>query len=254
LNKPKATIEAHITGLILAGGKSTRMGGGDKCLRKLGDKTILDWVVAAMNAQVNTLILNVNGEKERFNQPNLTIISDSDSQLNLEDTGPLAGIYNALNHLHICSPQNTSPPETGSQSTAPQDNGADKSTYKNTDSEWLLCTPADCPFIPLDLAQRLHSTAIKDNKAMVFAKVNEQNHYLSSLWHISTRATMGDYLKSGKRSVWGLLASLDTSQVDYDTQLIGAPDSLQTIDPFFNINTPEELLFAQKLLIGRRDN
>src|SRR5450756_1893440 len=111
-------------GLVLAGGLARRMGGGDKARIEIGGVSILDRVLACLSAQCAGIIINANGDPERFADTGLTVVPDNVPGF----VGPLAGILAGLDWL------------------AAQNNGV----------EWLLSVPGDCPFLPDDLVERLH--------------------------------------------------------------------------------------------------
>ena len=111
-------------GLVLAGGLARRMGGGDKARIEIGGVSILDRVLATLSAQCAGIIINANGDPERFADTGCPVIPD-----NVPDyPGPLAGILAGLDWL------------------AAQNNGV----------EWIVSVPGDCPFLPDDLVEKLH--------------------------------------------------------------------------------------------------
>ena len=93
-----------IVGLLLAGGLSRRMGGGDKALRRLGDRTLLDHVIDRMRPQVAALVLNANGDPARFAGIGLPVASDSVPDF----AGPLAGILAGLDDTTANRPDHAS--------------------------------------------------------------------------------------------------------------------------------------------------
>ncbi|MGE4221403.1 MAG: NTP transferase domain-containing protein, partial [Alphaproteobacteria bacterium] len=68
---------ASVSGVLLAGGQGRRMGGGDKCLRLLAGRTILDRIVERVRPQVARLLLNANGDPERFASTGLPVSADT---------------------------------------------------------------------------------------------------------------------------------------------------------------------------------
>src|ERR1035438_2764104 len=113
-------------GLVLAGGLARRMGGGDKARIEIGGVSILDRVLATLSGQCTGIIINANGDPARFADTGLTVVPDNVPGF----VGPLAGVLAGLDWL------------------AAQNNGI----------EWLLSVPGDCPFLPDDLAERLHQS------------------------------------------------------------------------------------------------
>jgi len=139
-------------GLILAGGLSRRMGGGDKTLRLLGGQTILARVAERVRPQVDHLLLNANGPAERFGL-DLPVVPDT-----LPDApGPLAGILAGLDHIATHFPQ----------------------------AHYMLSVPADCPFLPVDLVARLLS-ALGTARA-AYAQSGGRVHPVIGLWEVSLR-------------------------------------------------------------------
>ena len=112
-----------IPGVLLAGGLARRMGGGDKPMRTIGGRTILDRVITRLKPQCDSLILNANGDPARFATFGLPVIPDGVADF----PGPLAGILAAL----------------------------DWSAANRPDVEFVLSAAADCPFLPRDLVSRL---------------------------------------------------------------------------------------------------
>src|SRR5204863_2857991 len=115
-------------GLILAGGLARRMGGGDKALIRVGDKTILERTIATLGAQCAGLLINANGDVSRFSRFGLPVVADDIAGF----AGPLAGILAGLDWVAANAPK----------------------------SDWVLSVPGDCPFLPRDLVARLHAARI----------------------------------------------------------------------------------------------
>src|SRR3978361_1372399 len=90
---PATSSDAPPTpGVLLAGGLARRMGGGDKPMRQITGRTILDRVIARLAPQCDGLILNANGDPSRFAKFGLTVVADGVADF----PGPLAGILAAL--------------------------------------------------------------------------------------------------------------------------------------------------------------
>src|SRR6202011_274382 len=124
-------------GILLAGGLARRMGGGDKPMRQIGGRTILERVIAPATAPCDGIILNANGDPARFARFGLPVIPDT-----VEDfPGPLAGILAGLDWTA------TNRPEVA----------------------WVLSAAADCPFLPRDLLARLHQARAEQNAQLAVA-------------------------------------------------------------------------------------
>lgn len=197
-----------IAGVILAGGRATRMGGGDKCLLPLGDGCLLDRVIARLAPQVDTLALNANGDSARFAGFGLPVIADSVGEF----AGPLAGIL------------------AGMDWAAGQ--GAD----------YLVSAAADTPFFPGDLVDRLQGGLSPSTPIAMAATPDPERgiarHPTFALWPVALRDDLRAALQSGVRKVvqWAKPKGY---------QLVTFP--VGNIDPFFNINTPVDLRRAALL-------
>lgn len=194
--------------VILAGGTGSRMGDIDKCLLSLGDTTILKRLVKALKQQSSNIILNANGDIGRFKLYGLSILTDNFSP----PIGPLGGIAAALD------------------------------LARSEGAQWCLSVAGDCPFIPTDLAHRL-LLAIENQSEqqvdIVYCRSADRDHYTTALWSTTLSKQLADYIASGQRSVRHFIAQQHHKKVTFDTI---------PIDPFFNINTPEQWDHAKRLL------
>ena len=146
---------AEAVGVILAGGRALRMGGGDKSQLMLGDKTVLRWVVDAARPQVAQLMLNANGNSQRFAAEQLQVRADVVAGY----AGPLAGILTGMVWAREQFPA----------------------------TEWLLSLAADTPFLPPDLADRLLQRARLERAQIVLAASADRVHPVIGLWHCALR-------------------------------------------------------------------
>ena len=196
-------------GLVLAGGQARRMGGGDKAKIEIGGVSILDRVLATLSAQCVGIVINANGDPERFADTGLTVIADNVPGF----AGPLAGVLTGLDWL------------------AEQDNGI----------EWLMSVPGDCPFLPDDLVERLHTARRKMGAGvpLACARSGEWRHPVVGLWPLALRGDLRKALtEEGLRKIEVWTARHGIAVADW-------PD--QPIDPFFNVNTPDDAKRAQQL-------
>src|SRR5579863_10277396 len=148
-------VTTDVPGVILAGGLARRMGGGDKPMRTIAGKTILERVITRLGAQCDGLILNANGDPARFAQFGLPVIADSVSDF----PGPLAGILAGLDWMAINRP----------------------------DANWMLSTAGDCPFLPRDLVARLDQERRRQNAELAVAVSDGQTHPVVGLWNVRLR-------------------------------------------------------------------
>lgn len=193
----------NVAGVILAGGHSTRMGGGDKCLLELDGRPLLDHVIERLRPQVEGLLLNANGDAARFSPWNLPVTADT-----IADAGPLGGIHAGLAWA-----------------------AAHKFTH-------ILTVAADTPFFPGTLADRfIHAEAGRGGIAL--ASSGGRVHPTFGLWPVSLGQDLGDFLtRNGSRSVRAF-AEQKHGAIIVDFPVAGE------LDPFFNVNTPEELAAAR---------
>ena len=203
-------------GLVLAGGLARRMGGGDKARIELGGVTILDRVLATLSAQTTGIIVNANGDPARFADTGLTVVPD-----NIEGhPGPLAGILAGLDWL------------------ASQDSGV----------EWILSVPGDCPFLPDDLVEKLHQARRKMGAGvpLACARSGAWRHPVVGLWPLALRADLR------KALVEEDLRKIEVWTARYGCAIADWPD--QPVDPFFNVNTPEDAERAKRIALQHAAN
>ncbi len=197
-----------VVGLLLAGGLSRRMGGGDKCLRVLGGQTILSRIVSVIRPQVEALILNANGAPERFAEFGLSVVPDTVAG----NAGPLAGVLTGMEWVAANYP----------------------------DSEWLATVPTDAPFLPRDLIQRMQTAIEEEGTDMACASSAGRNHPVCGLWPVRLRDALREAMINDEiRKVDRWTGRYGLSVIDFDAN---------PFDPFFNTNRPEDLDRAEKLL------
>lgn len=199
-------------GVILAGGLSRRMGGGDKGLRILGGKSLIEHVIERIRPQVSMLVLNANGDPERFAAFNLPVIADSLA----EYPGPLAGILAALDYT--------------------------AETYPGVD--WVISVTADGPFLPSNLAARLHAAREAAQTPLACAASGGFTHPTIALWLVALRHDLRKAMsEEGLRKIDRWTARHGCADAEWPSE---------PLDPFFNANTPEELAEAEAMLAARR--
>lgn len=197
-----------IVGVILAGGLSTRMGGGDKTLRLLAGKPILQHIIERIQPQTSELIINASGDASRFSGFNLPIIPDTVGDY----AGPLAGILAGLEWTATHHPATL----------------------------WMVSVSGDTPFIPLHLVARLLAAVKEEQTHIAVARTQGFCHPVIGLWSVSLMADLRHALiEEGLHKVDRFTARHPLSKVDFDHN---------PIDPFFNINTPEDLAQADRFL------
>jgi molybdopterin-guanine dinucleotide biosynthesis protein A len=201
-------------GLVLAGGLARRMGGGDKPLRLIGGRPILDRVIARLAPQVAGLVLNANGDPARFAGYGLPVVPDSVPDF----AGPLAGVLAGLDHAA----------------------GVAGITH-------VLSVAGDTPFIPKDLGERLHAASRalhRENPAaeavLAVAASGGWSHPVIGLWPVSIREALRRALVAeGERKIDRFTARYPVATVEWP---------VLPVDPFFNANRVEDLAEGDAML------
>ncbi|MBA4489788.1 molybdenum cofactor guanylyltransferase MobA [Paracoccus sp. S1E-3] len=197
--------------VILAGGLSSRMGGGDKVLLALNGQPMLAHVISRLAPQAGPLAISANGDPARFARFGLPVLADS-----LPDfPGPLAGVLAAMDWA------------AGLGASA------------------VLTAAGDTPFPPEDLAAKLLAAAGPGGPALAADRASDgatRLHPTFGLWPTALRADLRAALKDGLRRPrqWA-------AQHQAGIALFGGPD------PFFNINTPDDLARAAMAVSGQPD-
>jgi molybdenum cofactor guanylyltransferase len=194
-------------GLVLAGGLARRMGGGDKALIRIGNETILARTLARLTPQVAGVVLNANGDPARFAAFGLPIVADSVPDF----AGPLAGILAGLDWVAANRP----------------------------DTAWVVSVPGDCPFLPRDLVTKLDAARAAEGKPLACAHSGDWRHPVVGLWQVALREDLRHAITVEdlrKIEVW--TARHGVALADWPTD---------PIDPFFNVNTPEDVAAAETL-------
>jgi molybdopterin-guanine dinucleotide biosynthesis protein A len=148
-------------GVILAGGRSRRMGQGPKALATLGEKPLLQHVIDRVAPQVSDLMLSVEHPDERLAAFGLPQFADPEP-----DAGPLAGLLTALDNL-------------------------------GPEHRWLLLVPCDAPFLPTDLAVRLLERAGDCALPAAVVSYRSELQPTFSIWHSSVRRRLEKAVKGG---------------------------------------------------------
>jgi len=198
-----------IPGVLLAGGLARRMGGGDKPMRTIGGRTILQRVIARLEPQCDGLILNANGDPARFAAFGLPVIAAGVADF----PGPLAGILAALDWAAASRP----------------------------DVKFILSAAADCPFLPRDLVSRLHQALTEQNAQLAVAASGDQSHPVIGLWSVVLREELRHAL------VVEDVRKIDRWTARYRLATVTWPT--KPLDPFFNANTMDDIAEAERLAV-----
>ena len=203
---------SEIGGVILAGGKASRMCFRDKSLESLHAKPLLEYVMAKAAPQVERLVLSVNHNIERYQAFGLPIVSDRSASYG----GPLLGILSAMHWF--------------------QDSQADKGIH------YLACFPGDVPEFPQDVISQLALDLNKESAAVAHIHHQDQIQPLFSLWRLDLIEQIEKAVAAGLFGPKLLFGSLKSVAVNCDDNSPGT---------FCNINSAEDLK-AAALLIGRK--
>lgn len=199
----------EIAAFILAGGQGVRLGGGDKPLRTIAGRPMLDHVLERLKGQAVEIAISANGDPQRLAGYGLPVIPDEAA-----GAGPLAGILSGMRWART--------------------RGAGR----------LLTVAGDTPFLPVDLARRLGEV---DASRIAVAVSGGRRHPVFALWPVALEADLASFLaSSGTLSVMAFLEPLEPVTVDFPFSLVGG----KPLDPFFNVNTPEDLAQAEAIAAG----
>ena len=205
------TARDTIVGCILAGGRSSRMGGGDKPLRPLGGRPMLATVIDRLQSQLRSIVLNANGDPHRFAPFGLPVVGDAITGF----AGPLAGVSACMNWVAENRPE----------------------------ASHIVTVAADTPFFPIDLVDRLADASAMRPDTIAMATSDGHRHPVFSLWPMALRHDLAAWLQETdtyKVIVWARRHRLE--MVEFAITGSGP----EAVDPFFNVNTPEDLLQAEQ--------
>ncbi len=183
------------------------MGGGDKARIRIGGATILDRVLGRLAPQCFRLVLNATGDAARFADTGLAVVADSVPNY----AGPLAGVLAGLDWAASAAPE----------------------------IAWVVSAPSDCPFLPRDLVARLHRARAAAGGQLACASSAGRRHPVAALWPVALREDLRRALtEEGVRKI-------DQWTARY--RLAAAEWPATPVDPFFNVNTPEDTTEADRL-------
>jgi molybdenum cofactor guanylyltransferase/molybdopterin-guanine dinucleotide biosynthesis protein MobB len=182
-----------VAGVILAGGRARRMGGDDKGLIHYQGRAMIRHAIEAMLPQVDSLIINANRNIDQYQQLGYPVIADTIEGFQ----GPLAGMLTAM---------------------------------ENTDADYILTAPCDCPQISAQLRRRMLETLLQTQSELAVAKDNQRLQPVFSLIPTRLKAELRAFLEKGERKIDRWLTQYKLAEVDFS-------DQPQT---FVNFNHPED--------------
>lgn len=205
-------MSAPIAGLVLAGGLSRRMGGGEKGLQLLAGQSMISRVIGRIAPQVDQLAINANNDPEPYLHFGLPVLPDTIGG----HAGPLAGVLTGLEWA-AALPHVTH----------------------------LVTAATDTPFLPLDLVERF--AALAGPERIVIARSHGNKHPVFGLWPVALRQDLAQWLAtSNTMKVLAFVNRHDPAFCDFDAGAEGVPD------PFFNANRPEDLAEAETYLAATK--
>lgn len=203
-----------IVGVILAGGRSRRMGGRDKALLPLRGEPMASRTAHVLSAHCRACVLVSNADPGHFAALGLPVIKDEFGDY----AGPLAGLLSAMRWAKRNVPG----------------------------VRWILTAPCDTPFLPDDYVLALAGAGLADtdDNAIVIAGSEGQRHFACGLWPVSLEDDLAAWLEGGGHRMQGWIERHPNRTVAFPTVRLGE----RRIDPFFNVNTPEDYALAQKII------
>ncbi|MFV2060656.1 MAG: molybdenum cofactor guanylyltransferase MobA [Gammaproteobacteria bacterium] len=150
-----------ISGVILAGGRSSRMG-EDKALKKFNNSALIEYTIKKIQHQVKKILINTNQNLADYQKLGYPLISD----INPDRLGPLSGIYSSL---------------------------------QKTNTNWVFFSACDTPFLPNDIVKRLYDEALKQDKLIAVVKTNDKLQPLVLLLHKDLTKNLNEFIKTGER-------------------------------------------------------
>ena len=192
---------------MLAGGLARRIGGGDKSMIEVGGRPMLARIIARLAPQCDGLILNANGDPARFSAFGMPVVADAVAGF----AGPLAGLLAAL----------------------------DWAAANRPDVGWVASAAGDCPFAPRDLVARLRAAALAQGAPLAVAASGGRAHPTMGLWSVGLREDLRQALVvEDCRGVGRWAARHRPAAAAWPTT---------PFDPFFNVNTRDDLAEAERL-------
>ncbi|HSO83080.1 molybdenum cofactor guanylyltransferase MobA [Thiocapsa sp.] len=170
-----------ITGVILAGGRGSRMGGVDKGLAELAGRPLIEWVLDALAPQVGALLINANRHREIYAGYGVPVIADSDPGFK----GPLAGMLSAMREAR---------------------------------TDWILTVPCDGPLLPSDLVSRLIAALASSDAPLATVIEGERIHPVYALVPVSLEKMLAADLAAGTRKVADWVTRHRPALADFSNQ------------------------------------
>ena len=192
------TVREQVTGVILAGGRATRMGGVDKGLVPIGGRPMIAWVIDALRPQVAGVTINANRNHESYGEFGCPVIDDGDSEFR----GPLAGMASAMRIAR---------------------------------TPYIAVAPCDSPLLCGELVERLYAAAASSGSPVAVAHDGERLQPVFALLACDLLQDLAGYLDDGQRKIDRWYArhgyeSVDFSDVADSFANINAPEDRSVLE------------------------
>jgi molybdopterin-guanine dinucleotide biosynthesis protein A len=171
-------MSTEVTGLILAGGRGSRLGGADKGWLEVASKPMVVHVVERLAPQVDRLLISANRNLESYASLGFEVVTDADAGF----LGPLAGVLAGL---------------------------------KVVQSQWMATIPCDSPLVPADLIDRLKSAAEASAARIAVARDTERLQPVFALYQSDLKADLENYLAAGERKIDRWMRRHEMTEVDF---------------------------------------
>ena len=170
-----------VTGLVLAGGQGSRMGGVDKGLAPFRGRPMVAHAIERLAPQVDEVLVNANRNPEAYARFGHRVIADEIPGF----AGPLAGFERGLAHAR---------------------------------GQLVATVPCDSPFLPADLVARLRAALEGAGAQLAVARTGDQPHPVFCLMRREVHASLAAFLASGQRKIDKWYASLSVVEVAFDDE------------------------------------
>jgi molybdopterin-guanine dinucleotide biosynthesis protein A len=199
----------QVVGVILAGGLARRMGGGDKSMLQIGGQPILQYVIDLAQNQLATVLLNANGDAQRFTKFGLPVQAD----IVPDFAGPLAGVVSAMAWVKHNKPHATH----------------------------LITMAADTPFFPSDYVERMELQMQQQGKRLACASYKGRTQPVFGLWPVDLFEDLY------KALVEDDIRKVDRFTAPYGVADVAFDECLE--NPFFNVNQPQDIAAGEQRLL-----
>ena len=198
MTDPDTAIRDRVTGVILAGGRATRMGGVDKGLVPILGRPMIAWVIDALRPQVSDVVINANRNHDRYREFGCPVVDDGDSDFR----GPLAGMVSAM---------------------------------RAAQTPYIAVVPCDSPLIGGELVERLYAEAALSDSPIAAAHDGERLQPVFALLSCALLDDLAGYLDDGERKIDRWYArhgyvTVDFSDVAASFANINAPDDKRALE------------------------